>query len=635
MAKKLLALILATVMIFSTAVLLPASAAILRGDVDHDGKISSADARLALRGSVGLEELTADFIMRADVDRNGKVESSDARTILRTSVNLDTIDQDDHEHQVENWENVLQKDGSAASYDIGTCSICHKPVYEEHDYQLEVTKEPTCTEPGSATEVCTQCGLQRDTVEIPAEGHKEVTDAAVAATCTVDGKTEGSHCSVCGEVLKAQEPVKATGHKWDDGKVTTAATCTAEGVKTFTCTVCNETKTEAIPATGHTVVTDEAAAPTCTVDGKTEGSHCSVCGEVIKAQEPVKATGHKWDDGKVTTAAACNATGVKTYTCTVCKTTKTETIAKNASNHTGGTEIKNAKAATCAAAGYTGDTYCKGCGAKISSGAAIAKTTNHTWDSGKVTKAATCTATGIKTYTCTVCKTTKTETIAKNASNHTGGTEIKNAKAATCAAAGYTGDTYCKGCGAKISFGAAIAKTTNHTWDAGKVTTAATCAATGIKTYTCTVCKATKTETIAKTTNHTWDSGKVTKAATCNATGVKTYTCTVCKTTKTETIAKNASNHTGETEIKNAKAATCAAAGYTGDTYCKGCGAKISSGAAIAKTTNHTWDAGTVTKAATCAATGIKTYTCTVCKATKTETIAKTTNHTWDSGKVT
>lgn len=120
--------------------------------------------------------------------------------------------------------------------------------------------------------------------------------------------------------------------------------------------------------------------------------------------------------------------------------------------------------------------------------------------------------------------------------------------------------------------------------------------------------------------SHSWNSGTVTNAATCKSTGVKTYTCTACKATKTETIAKNSSNHTGGTAIKNAKSATCTSEGYTGDKYCSGCGAKLSSGKAIAKT-GHSYNSGTIITAATCTKAGVKTYTCTVCKATKTEKI--------------
>lgn len=126
--------------------------------------------------------------------------------------------------------------------------------------------------------------------------------------------------------VQAVVNVNVREHTWNDGEVTTAPTCTKAGVKTFTCTACGETRTEDIKATGHTVVVDEAVAPTCTETGLTEGSHCSVCNEVIKAQEEVAALGHKWDSGKVTKKPTYTAKGTKTYTCTVCSDTKTEDI---------------------------------------------------------------------------------------------------------------------------------------------------------------------------------------------------------------------------------------------------------------------------------------------------------------------
>lgn len=81
-------------------------------------------------------------------------------------------------------------------------------------------------------------------------------------------------------------------HTWDNGKVTKVATCTVNGTKIFTCTVCKETKTETIKATGHKAVTDKAVPATCTTAGKTAGSHCSVCNAVITAQKAVPAKGH-------------------------------------------------------------------------------------------------------------------------------------------------------------------------------------------------------------------------------------------------------------------------------------------------------------------------------------------------------
>ena len=101
--------------------------------------------------------------------------------------------------------------------------------------------------------------------------------------------------------------------------ITKQPTCTAEGVKTFTCE-CGDTYTESIPAKGHTIVTDKAVSATCTTNGKTEGSHCSVCGEIIKGQAAIKATGHKSSAWITDKAAAIGVKGKKHKECTVCKT---------------------------------------------------------------------------------------------------------------------------------------------------------------------------------------------------------------------------------------------------------------------------------------------------------------------------
>ena len=351
------------------------------------------------------------------------------------------------------------------------------------------------------------------------EGHKAVKDAAVAATCETTGKTEGSHCSVCNTVIKAQTTTAALGHNWDSGKVTKVATCTAAGTKTYTCTRCKKTRTETIAATGHKAVKDAAVAATCETTGKTEGSHCSVCGTVLKSQTTIAALGHNWDGGKVTKAATCTTAGTKTYTCTRCKKTRTETIAA-----TGHKAVKDAAvAATCETAGKTEGSHCSVCGTVIKAQTTVAAL-GHSWDGGKITKAATCTTAGTKTYTCTRCKKTRTETIAA-----TGHKAVKDAAvAATCETTGKTEGSHCSVCGTVL-----------------------------------------KSQTTTAALGHNWDSGKVTKAATCStAAGTKTYTCTRCKKTRTETIAA-----TGHKAVKDAAvAATCETAGKTEGSHCSVCG---------------------------------------------------------------
>ena len=298
-----------------------------------------------------------------------------------------------------------------AKIDIGNYNGClnganihYNYSPHEHSYTEEITKQPTCTEEGEKIFTC-DCG-DTYTEIVPAKGHTEVIDKAVPATCTTDGKTEGSHCYVCGEVIKAQTVIKATGHKYDDGKITKQPTCTETGVKTYTCSECGATKAETIKANGHTEVIDKAVPATCTTDGKTEGSHCYVCGEVIKAQTVIKATGHKYDDGKITKQPTCTETGVKTYTCSECGATKAETIKAN-----GHTEvIDKAVPATCTTDGKTEGSHCYVCGEVIKAQTVI-KATGHNFGSWSTTKAATCTESGTQTRKCASCGKTETKTI--------------------------------------------------------------------------------------------------------------------------------------------------------------------------------------------------------------------------------
>lgn len=113
--------------------------------------------------------------------------------------------------------------------------------------------------------------------------------------------------------------------------------------------------------------------------------------------------------------------------------------------------------------------------------------------------------------------------------------------------------------------------------------------------------------------------GEGEKEATCTENGVAHTECSICHDSVTENIIIDATGHR-TTEIRDAKTSTCSSKGYTGDTWCLDCKTKIESGKEIAMKA-HTWNGGEVTKAATRLAKGIKTYTCNVCKATKTEDI--------------
>ena len=219
-------------------------------------------------------------------------------------------------------DTVVAPTCTADGYTLHKCSVCGTSYKDSttkatgHSYgNSVVTKQPTCTAEGTAIKTCTKCNATV-TETIPKTSHKYA-NTVVAPTCTVDGYTLHK-CSVCGTSYK-DKTTKATGHSYGNSVVTKQPTCTSEGTAIKTCTKCNATVTEKLPAKGHTAVTDKGYPATCTTAGKTDGSHCSVCGAVIKAQTTITATGHKSSGWIVDKAASIGVKGSKHKECTVCK----------------------------------------------------------------------------------------------------------------------------------------------------------------------------------------------------------------------------------------------------------------------------------------------------------------------------
>ena len=346
-------------------------------------------------------------------------------------------------------------------------------------------------------------------------------------------------------------------HTWDNGKVTKEPTCKDTGVKTYTCTECGGIKTAVIPVTKtHTwdewqKDTAESHKHTCTVCGKTESE------------------AHTWDEGKITTPASHVKEGVKTYTCTVCNETKTETVPKTSEHSYGSWEKHN----------ETQHKHSCACG--------DVKYENHTWDNGKMTKEPTCKDTGVKTYTCAVCGETKTEIIPITG-NHTWD-EGKVTKEPTCKDTGVKTYT-CTECGGIKT--AVIPVTKTHTWGEWQKDTAES------HKHTCTVCGNTESEA------HTWDEGKITTPASHVKEGVKTYTCTACSETKTETVPKTAEHSYGSwekyNETQHVHKCICGEAEYE----------------------NHSFGEWNIIKEATENEYGVKRRTCTKCEAFEEESIS-------------
>jgi len=248
------------------------------------------------------------------------------------------------------------------------------------------------------------------------------------------------------------------------------------------------------------------------------------------------------------------------------------TITRSECDHTH-TEIRNQREATCKEEGYTGDTYCKDCGEKLAAGTTIEKKPH------KVGTPATCVSKAV----CSVCSETFGEV---DATNHVH-TTVKNRKEATCTQTGYAGDTYCTDCDKLLSTGKELAAL-GHDYKA-TVTKQPTTTEEGIRTYTCTRCNSSYTESIAKlpeekhTHNYT---GSITKEATCTEAGVRTYTCS-CGDSYTENIP--ATGHSYVSKVT--KAATTTEEGIM--TYtCSKCGHSYTQPIAMIKSDNSNKDNG-------------------------------------------
>lgn len=538
------------------------------------------------------------------------------------------------------------------------CKYCGKIVSEgttvpkkDHDYRETETKPATCTEDGYVKYTCVRDGCGDTYTEpIPAKGHTggtatctskavctrcmqeygetdpanhvhtETRDARTP-TCITSGYSGDTWCTDCDTKIMDGTTIPGTGiHDWDDGEITTPSTCTGEGVLTYHCRNCSETKTEEIPLKDHVPVNVPGKPATCTESGYKAYSYCNECHCEIIEKEEIPPLRHIGGTATCTGKAVCERCG--------------QEYGETAPSNHVHTETRNVLEATCTTAGYSGDVWCLDCNKCIEEGHATDPTGKHDWDKGVETKEATCTEKGVMTYHCRNCTETKTEDIPLKEHQIIQVPE----KPATCTEDGYNAYSYCDVCKQEIVKKTVIPKKghiggtatcmekavctrcgkeygetdpANHVHTEIRNKTAVTCETDGYTGDTwCTDCNTKiNTGSIIVHKGHDWDPGTITKSPTCTSTGIKIHKCKNCTQTETESIPMEAHIPI----VTGTKAATCGTAGYTGDTICKTCGSLIEKGSLTNATGKHSY---------TSSVSGTKkTYICSDCGYSYTETL--------------
>ncbi len=417
---------------------------------------------------------------------------------------------------------AYQRDALPANYDctVGatvtmrcSCGETKPETIPATTHQLTTydAKAPTCLLDGyEEYSVCSNCSYT-SFAKIPATGHQYSDYSAKEPTCTEHGWTAYKVCGTCAHSTYVRLPEKghsfvngycycgeespdAHEHLWDNG-VTQAATCTVSGSITYTCqdVHCGQTKQETIPAHGHSYVKHEEKAPTCTEDGYESYNVCinvNCDGNGIQAPVTLPALGHD-DVAYEAKASSCTQFGWKAYSvCNRCDRSTYEEIP---------------------ALGHTFENGFCACGQEDGNHSCV-------WDSGYVSVEATCTATGVKTFTCTDenCGDTKTEPIPALGHDNV----HYDKKNATCEEDGYHAYDVCERCG--YSTFREIAAT-GHTYNIGVVVTQPTCTASGVRRYSCACGKSFDTE--IEKLGHDFGGWYVVVDATCTASGREQRVC--------------------------------------------------------------------------------------------------------------
>ena len=488
----------------------------------------------------------------------------------------------------------------------------------------EVTANATCTTAGEMRFTCQHDENHSYTTPIGALGHLPIAQEMVKATCETEGvkahyvcdrckvKFQDEDCEV--EATKQWLTISPLTHAWNAGETTTAATCTTEGVKTYTCQHDNShTKTETIEALGHDIIAQAGTAATCTEPGAKAHYACSRCqakfrdenGEIAATTEwlHIDPIPHVWDDGVQTKDPTCSEAGQMTYTCqhnAEHKHYEDVDIAEDA--HVWGEGVQTTDP-TCSSKGQLTYTCQHNAEHKYYEDVDIDPTA-HEYDT--VVTAPTCTEQGYTTYTC------KYEDCGHSyvadyvdANDHSFGDWYVDTPT-KCGVDGVEKrECIAENCG---HFETRAIAALQHEYS--KVVTAPTCTEQGYTTYTCKYedCGHSYVADYVDANDHSFGDWYVDTPTKCGVDGVEKRECIAENCGHFETRAIAALQHEYSTVVT---APTCTEQGYTTYTCTReGCGHSYKSDYVDAN--DHSFGDWTVEVEAKCNATGLEKRVCSV-----------------------
>ena len=334
-------------------------------------------------------------------------------------------------------------------------------VYDKQTGNLYLTNISSTV--GSVSKECSVTLSISDTVKATAvvpttatvNSWEEIEDVAknYSATCEKTGYENYTICSVCSRMIKEGNIISPLGHKFDDGQVKVAPTCTTNGTTAYRCTRQGCTYSEEredIIKLGHHWTSDFVVdkEPSCEEAGS-KSYHCTTCGYVDRTTT-IDALGHNWNDGEITEPSTCAKEGTKKYTCITCGKTREESVGTIEHTWNDGEITTYSDCTTHGTKTYT----CKGCGQQKTEQLDL-DTTKHSFTT-EVTTNPSCEEVGVKTYTCTRCSYQYTEDIAST--GHTTSEVVQDVKRGNDGYAIKDDDihicyykTYCTTCGKTLT----------------------------------------------------------------------------------------------------------------------------------------------------------------------------------------